>query len=34
VLETTDKELYLDFVDMWYQSQMDSDVESEEVGLS
>ena len=28
-LEMTDKELYLDFVDMWYQSQMDSDVESE-----
>lgn len=29
VLEMTDKELYLDFVDMWYQSQMDSDAESE-----
>ena len=29
-LEVTDKELYLDFVDMWYQSQMESDIESDE----
>ena len=28
-LEVTDKELYLDFVDMWYQSQMESDIESD-----
>ena len=31
VLESTDKELYLDFVDMWYQSQMeDTDQEESE----